>query len=220
MTIDPSQPEPSVPVAPPTSPGPLPAPPHQSAWPTVIGIIAVIFGALGLLGGCMGIGGALVMPLLAEWMESMPGTKGQAAGMEAMGEWTGWMVGDAILGGVLAALLLVAGIRLLQRRFSCRKLCFTWAIPKIPYVIASTVLGYFVQQANLEALKNDPNSPVAAMGGLMDALGVFGTVFGLVLGLAPPVFVLIWFSRGAIKAEVATWGQPAAPPVGPQDWAR
>ncbi len=35
----------------------------------------------------------------------------------------------------------------------------------------------------------------------------FGMIVGLVWGLIWPVIMLLWLSRGSIRAEVANWGQ-------------
>ena len=52
-TTGPQMPPPS-PLTPPTDAGAIP--PKRSAWPMVIGVIAIIFGSLATLQGCMGLG--------------------------------------------------------------------------------------------------------------------------------------------------------------------
>ena len=54
MTTTGPQIPPSTPIVVPTDAGAIP--PRKSTWPMVIGVIAIIFGSLAALGGCMGLG--------------------------------------------------------------------------------------------------------------------------------------------------------------------
>ena len=72
-----SDPE-STPLAPPTQPGAIAAPPRPSNWPTVIGIIAIVVGAGGILLNMWGAG----MPLLMRWF-SWAMVEGQAESLRA-----------------------------------------------------------------------------------------------------------------------------------------
>ncbi len=186
---------------------------RPSQWPTVIGVLAIIFGAFEVLGGC----GGIVLPwFISAMVEALP--EEQPLGMAAMVEWGRWMVAGSLAGLGLGVLLLVGGVRLMQRRPRGRTLCLTWAALRMPVVVFGLVVGYLMQQDHLVAMQemfaSDPSVPAAmsAMFGRFMQAGVLaGSVIGLLWGWALPVFMLIWFSRGKIKTEVASWsGGPAA----------
>ncbi len=180
---------------------------RPSQWPTVIGILAIIFGAFAVLGGC----GGIVSPwFMSAIVEAMP--EDHTMGMEAMVEWGHWMIGSSLVGLGLGVLLLLGGVSLMQRRPRGRTMCLTWALLRMPVVGLGLVVGYLMQQDQLMAMQemfaSDPSVPAAmsAMFGRFMQAGVLaGSVIGLLWGWALPVFMLIWFSRGKIKTEVAAW---------------
>src|SRR5262245_34323988 len=54
---------------PPISPGAMPA--RQSSWPTVLGVIAVVIGSLGVIGqGCLGALGLILQPVMFNAMRT------------------------------------------------------------------------------------------------------------------------------------------------------
>jgi len=62
-------------------------------------------------------------------------------------------------------------------------------------------------------LEEDPNAPAAMLGVFGTVMAIIGPmilVFAIVWGWALPIFMLIWFSRRKIKAEIAQWGQPTS----------
>ncbi len=84
-------------------------------------------------------------------------------------------------------------------------------------VVYSSIIGFLVQQAQMEAmqrmLEEDPNTAgmmPGFFGTLMAIIGPVIFVFAIVWGWALPIFMLIWFSRRKIKAEIAQWGRPAS----------
>ncbi len=184
---------------PPTQPGPIVAREVPSNWPSVLGVIAIVFGALGTLGG---IWGAL-SPLFIDWMaDRMPAN--QAAAMEAAGEQMTWTVVLSLAFTALAIGLLIAGIGLLRRRRWAIGASQIWAILKILVVIASTALQYQMAEVQTELVTQQGGTagiPAQFAGTLTTA----AMVVGLLWGCALPVFMLIWFARGKIKSETAGW---------------
>lgn len=86
-------------------------------------------------------------------------------------------------------------------------------------VVYSSIIGFLVQQAQMEAmqrmLEEDPNTAgmmPGFFGTLMAIIGPVIFVFAIVWGWALPIFMLIWFSRRKIKAEIAQWGRLASAP--------
>ena len=211
MTTTGPQMPPPTPMTPPTDAAISPKP---SSWPMVIGVIAIILGSLATLQGCMGLG----WPALAALFTSaLP--EEQARMMDATKSLTPLMMILAGLTMAIAIVLLIGGIGLTKRSPRSPKTCRIWAGLKMLLVVYSSIVGYLVQQAQMEAmqrmLEEDPNTPAAMVGffgTLMDFIGPLALVFGIVWGWALPIFMLIWFSRRKIKAEVAQWGRPANAP--------
>ncbi|MFH1419468.1 MAG: hypothetical protein ABII12_14425 [Planctomycetota bacterium] len=206
--MDTEQPQPerqpvALPVHPPTVPPPMTASAANrgGGWATAIGIIAIILGALNILQGCSGA----VSPLLMGGFARMAPV-GQPTGMEGMLTWQAWTIPLSILGLCLGILLLVVGIGILKRRRWAVRAGFYWAMLKVPFALASSILGYLVQQDTFEAIQQQGGAAMPPMGGgFFAAMGAFTVVFGLVWGWALPVFLIVWLSRQRIKAEVACW---------------
>ncbi len=117
-----------------------------SQWPTVIGVLAIIFGAFEVLGGCVGIVSPWFMSVMVEVLPQE-----QSLGMAAMVEWGGWMVASSLAGLGIGVLLLLGGVSLMQRRPRGRTMCLTWALLRIPVVVLGLVVGYLIQQDHLVA---------------------------------------------------------------------
>ncbi|MEE9128565.1 MAG: hypothetical protein V3T84_00995 [Phycisphaerales bacterium] len=204
-TTGPQMPRPT-PMTPPTDAGAIP--PKPSSWPMVIGVIAIVFGSLATLGGCFGLGSSL---FIDQFMSLMP--QGEDSELtSAMQGLKPVMIISASLTMVLAIVLLIGGIGVLRCRAWGRSTCLTWAGLKMVLVVCNSVLSYVLQQAQFQAMAEDPNMAGSMPGflpALMQAMGAVGLVVGLLWGWALPVFMLIWFSRRKIKAEVAQWGHPA-----------
>lgn len=193
--------QPTPPPIPPIQPGPMVSAKPASNWPTVIGIIAMVFGGLGILGGAWGVVGSL-----------MPGLLHFAAGpenrmFEVMSKWTTWNVAMSIITITVAALLLTAGIKLLKRRPDAPGWCRTWAVVKILLVLVVGIVNYFYQQDLYAAMEDTqgPGGRPAMAFPVMKAVAAASVAFSLLWGWALPVFMLIWFGRQKIKAETADW---------------
>jgi hypothetical protein len=192
------------PSAPPTSAGPLPSAVRSPAWPTVIGVIAIVFGVLGAIGGLWGVVGLAVMRRFGF------GLWAKVEVADAVRGWAAWTIPLSAVAAVLGLMLLAGGVGLLRRRRWARTALVRWASLKIPLVVASGMLGWLVQQQVWQT----QSSVMAAGGGFpqtavsstaVAAFATFGLVLGTIWGWALPVFVLIWFARGPIKAQVSTW---------------
>ncbi|MCZ6850349.1 MAG: hypothetical protein O7F17_01775 [Planctomycetota bacterium] len=199
---------PPAPMTQPIDAGEIPHPP--SAWPKVIGVITVIFGSLAILGGCSGAVSSLFMSSLSGLMPEE-----QATMYDAMEGLKPWLIIGAVLTLALGILLLVAGIGLVRRRAWSPTACMVWAGIKMVFVVGYTILSDMARQAQFEAMQEmmqqDPNMPAGAtamMGSFFQVFGVFAIVLGILWGWALPIFLLSWFSRSKVKAEVAGWQHP------------
>lgn len=171
-------------------------------WPTIIGVIAVIFGSLGALGGCMG---SVMMPLMPKLNEMLSEVvpKGRSTGLEAFDEVGPWLSALSLVSILIALLLLVGGIGLLRRRPRSAGVCRTWAVVKMLFVVVNAYVGMIVQVRNFEAMQADPNMPMFS--GFADIMGVMVFIFTLLWGWALPIFLLIWLARRSVRDEIATW---------------
>jgi hypothetical protein len=172
------------------------APP--SKWPTVIGIIAIIWAAIGLLGGVCGLGSIFMAQVIPA---NFPGTPGMSMSAPLT------MLPGALLSLIVRACLLALGIGLLKRRPWSAQWIRTWAVVEMLCSVVVLAVTHIAQQPQFAAIANQPG--MQQMPGFLAGFTVAFFVCGLLVGWALPVFVLIWFSRDKIKQEVATWQSPA-----------
>jgi hypothetical protein len=151
----------------------------------VLGVIAIVFGSLGILGGILGA----VMLLVAG--DQVSGHMGGAAG-----------IANQVLGFALSVLLLAAGIGLAARRRWAPPAMLIWAVLAIVAALFGTIIGYQVQQEQMEELQNQGAG--AAPAWISSTMPLF-MLLGMLWALALPVFMLIWLRRPVIRAETATW---------------
>jgi hypothetical protein len=184
------------PAVPPIYAGPLAGPPRRTVWPTVIGIIAIVWASVGLLGGACG----LLMPSAVGQIAASSGDKAMLD-LQKQGP---WMTVSSLASVGLAGLLLAAGIGVVSRRPWARKSFLVWAVIDIIWVGAGSLFTYKAMQTQFATMVQDPNVPasVAAMG---KGFAGVGAGLGACVGLLLPIFALIWFSRAVVKAEIAQW---------------
>ena len=190
------QSEPSAPPMQPTDvvPGSVP-----TSWPTVLGILAIVFGGFGILGGVWGF----VYPLVAgRFAEMFPPVQAQL--MQQLDEWSGWTTAMSIISLMVASLLLFGGMSLVKRRHRAAPILFIWSILKTVLVFGGVGLQLSMQTQIMDQataqLQTVPGGKAIMVGSV-----AIGLACGLIFQLAGPVFLLVWFRRRAIKEEVATW---------------
>jgi len=165
-------------------PGALPLTEQTTTWPNVIGIVAIILSILGLLGTAVGL------VFTSKWMQ--PSSPFPLARL------------TYVTSGVLEILLLVVGIGLLKRCRWSIKTAMVWAVAAIIVAVLNSVLGYSEMEEQLGRMAQDPNTP-PGMGGMTKGAGCIGMGLGTCASCAFPLFVLVWFLRAKIRAEVSTW---------------
>jgi hypothetical protein len=194
-------PEAPPPAAPPVRAGQLGVPPRRPVWPTVVGVICIVYGAFSVLGTIFGQLVSRMVPTPA------PGEDPEVdAAMMAAIDNPAWQAMILVSGIGLAVLLIAAGVGLVQRRRWSIPTAKVWSWATIVISIISTVYMAYVMNDMLAAAAaanqaGGGGPPPAAMGAMM----VGGAIFGLLWALLLPVFLLIWLSRGTIKAQVAGW---------------
>ncbi len=114
-----------------------------------------------------------------------------------------------VVGTVVAAWLLVAGIGVLRRRPWSRSAAVGWAVAKILYVIPTSVLGYLFYKAKFDAMEQaaiDSGTPMpTGMFTIMHSAGAAMTGCSALWAWALPLFLIIWFRRAPVKTEVERW---------------
>jgi hypothetical protein len=176
---------------------------ERPKWPKVIGIISIVFGALGLT--CGGIG-LVAAPLSAGLMENALEGDPLPYGMEFTGV-------DYAIGGVglvMSVVLLIAGITAVTRRPLTRSLHLIYGACGIPLNVWSMLNQMGKQELNQQWAQEFPNNPMAANmsgNGPGAMIGqVIALVLMLVLGFGVPIFYLIWFGLVKTKPEQITGG--------------
>lgn len=167
-----------------------------------IGIIALAFGVLGVLSNVLGAVGPFVSRAL------MAGSRGAQNEMFAVQEkYMLWTVVQCTVGALLSAFLGMGGVLLLRRRPASRGLLLIWAGLKAAFVVVATAGALMIQHEQLVAMQSSPSgvgNPAFA-GPMILAMAIFGGVFALAWGWALPAFILVWFNRATIDAEVKLW---------------
>lgn len=188
-------PELSVPMAPPTqAPPPLE---RARVWPTVVGVISIIYASMGLLGAFCGLAYPFILPWYVDWMRGLGLSEQEVQEMEASMPPIGWTVFASVVGLALVILLFVGAVRLLRRQASGARLCALWSWVIIPWTIIATGITLVIQL----------NAP-APSGGQGEQIGTaIGTVIVALIELVLPTFMVIWFLRPTIKSQVAQWRQ-------------
>ncbi|MCH7720868.1 MAG: hypothetical protein IH988_07740, partial [Planctomycetes bacterium] len=119
-------------MSPPIDPGVLGPSAPPPAWHKPIGIIAIVFGSLGMLGGGWGMVAPQVMAMMASKMP--PEVAGQ---FEVMDDFAGWTIASSAAGLVVATALLVAGIGVGRQRRWGVTVTLVWAVGKMLLVVAT-----------------------------------------------------------------------------------
>ena len=178
--------------------------PRRTWWPAVMGVLAVIFGAFGVLSGCCcSLAGQTALVRLPTEVDLGPllSVGGTAPAHPIWGPISSFL--DWVLNGILLA----SGIGLARRRLWGVRVTRLWAYLMIPYV----VLVALVSLADVRQMLADLPQGGGLHGGvdpladLARRLMIVWACCGIALGLSSPLVMLWWFSRGRIKAEIRTW---------------
>lgn len=174
-------------------------PPPPSSWPTVVGVISIVWGSLSVLGGCCMVGIFSTLTAMGPLLEDEM-TQEELDDFQQLATLQGPLIALGVVQLMLAIYLIAGGISLSKHRpFGPRHLKM-WAVLHLVYSIGSTV---FMMTFDLSP---DPETaPDPELARIEQISSTAGMICGLIVGLAWPVFTLIWFGREKIKAEVAQW---------------
>jgi cytochrome bd-type quinol oxidase subunit 1 len=174
-------------------------------WPKIVGIVSIVFGALGLTcGGC---------GLLGQGMQSfIPEMEGVAQQPQVMAPILTYSL--MVIALLVSILLLIAGIMTLLRNPVGRPLHLLYAVLKILVVIVGLVVFIMIWPDYKEELGRyfEESGQNAQTRDMMLSGTFYGVLFQNLIFLAYPVFCLIWFGLIKRKPEDMTMGmeEPAA----------
>lgn len=163
-------------------------------WPKPIGILSIVFG---LLGAVLGTGAALLGPVvLAPLVEPQLG----GAPLPPSLILSPPIVAYALVSALLNVLLIAAGVQLIRRKRAGRTLHLAYGVLLPIATFAGAYFQYQIQMATLDWARTYPDNPIAeqqlAAGEASQLIGLFG---GVAVGLAWPVFCIVWF--GLVKRQ-------------------
>lgn len=179
---------PPIPAAPPTSPDPSAVARRKITWPTVVGIIAIVFAAGGLM---TGLGGVVSWLFAETWR---PGSGASAAHYRPV------MIPLSAVHGLLAGLLLAGGIGLIRQRRWAVRVLLTWAWLRVVEGVVNAVVQAMMQREMFQqAGAQSPGMPAP----FVHVMTVVSFVFALAWAAALPVFLLIWFRGRRVRGDIA-----------------
>jgi hypothetical protein len=173
---------PPVRTAPPTEPGAVAA--TIPTWPPAIGVLAIVFGGLGLVSSA-------ATPAMFLIMGAVGGTSSSPA-MTPIG-WAVWAVSLP-----LAAWHLVAGILTVRRRRSGPTQLVWWAVANS----VAAIVGFALAGMNMTATA--PTGASAPPPG-MEWMTLVTVGISLAFSLIWPVFLVVFLNRPARKAHWKAW---------------
>ena len=192
----------------------------RPGWPKPVGVVSIIFAVLALTCGVLGTGFVFASePIMASLMGAQLGDvppPPQTPPPDAI------FIASAVAAFALNGLLLFAGVGLLRRRYTVRKLFLAYALFGLiaaGFGVYAQMHGQLQQTKAMDAWveehgeKNEVTEAIAAQWeGQKQAAGLtslIGLGVGIVIGTAWPLFCGIWF--GAVKAKPEKWtGVPDA----------
>lgn len=154
-------------------------------WPQVVGTISIVWGVIGMTCAGCGLAGPMIYRAILppEMMNPPP----------PFVHVTADLILSVAMGVVVSIVLVWAGGATLARRGSGRTLHLVYAA----LAVASTAVGMYVQfrmQARMsQFVQQNPDHPMARSMGSGGVGQWIGLAFGLVLGLAYPIFCAVWF---------------------------
>jgi hypothetical protein len=191
--------------APPTEAGDMELVAPPEGWPTVIGILGIIFGALGVLMTACGavalVGMGAATSIVPEGAERDDLEAQLAQSMHHVP----LQVGVQVIEFVISIVLIVGSVQLLKRSRASAGTLKIYSIADLTANTFGMIVGIMVAQAQAKAMAENPDATQQVGGNFMQAMGTAGAVFGWVLVAIWPVFLLIWFSRSKIKDSMSRW---------------
>ncbi len=183
---------------PPTSPGPIDRGDEGRIWPPLVGIAVLVLQGFGLLSS---VGSALMQFMD---IQSMLGGFAPRGAFESAEKWKPVMLAMYGVAGTLALVAIVGGAMLLLRRRWGVRLLVGWAILRLPYGLASSWAVAGMQRDNMASMSG-PGFGAGGPPGMSSVIVIMSVVTSLLMSMALPIFLLIWFALPRIRRQVRGW---------------
>jgi hypothetical protein len=167
---------------------------RRSSWPDVIGIIGIILSVIIFVDK---LDDLMTLTWTEEQWSRLLGTPLAETIVRSLPP-VGWRLVSSVAQMALAVLLLSGSLALRRRRRAGISRCRTWAMLAIAWVAVE--IGWAIWW-----LSRYPEGLIGIPAATWQGFAAFGIAVALVLLLAFPVFLLIWFSRGEVRAEYEGW---------------
>ena len=173
------------------------------AWPKVVGIISIVLASLSLVcGGCGLVQNVMGLAQGGKDIEipnSPPVHMGPPSVLAVLMGLLGWL---------WALVLLAAGIQTLRRRANGRMLHLVYASVAIVLTVVSVFVAISEMNRVMESFKQ--NQQLAQWSGFIQMFTYGILCFTVVIGMAYPIFLLVWF--GALRKRPEA-GVPVEEPL-------
>jgi hypothetical protein len=186
-----------------------PTPPLRPTSVTVLAIIGIIFGGLGIFCKPVGVVGLFI-----------PQPAGANPMLDLQKQMMAWNVANAVVGTLVSVLLLASSIGSLYLKPWARKGMLAYAALAVVLTLVGGVVSVVwvlpkVQEAQRQMMAQQAGrgaAPPAQMMNVMQVAGTAGAVIGIGLALIFPIAIGYYYTRPAVKA--AFEGTGAAFPPG------
>ena len=156
-------------------------PPRRPRWHIPRGVVCMALAVLGALSAVASIAGWRLNPQQQEAMGQFP-------------EWyTAHLRFAGVVGAGLAVVLLLGGLLLLKRRPEGRALL-------LAYAVLSAITNLVEAAVMFKAVGEMTGGGMEAQ--IMRTSMKVGAVMGAAIGLAFPIFLVVWFSRLKIRTDI------------------
>ncbi|MBG80408.1 MAG: hypothetical protein CMJ39_06850 [Phycisphaerae bacterium] len=195
---------------------------HEPAWPTVLGVIGIVWASIGILAsGCAFF---LTPEMVASWMPE----EEQEKMLAEFGQSSGFDIGLQIVDLILAALLLWGSICLIRRLSGSRRLLNIWAMVSVLLTVIFTPVAIMEQleahkAAESQAAEVQPdesaeaeteevaeaNGGTSQMPEISDeattAITVVSGACSGVVGLILPIIILCFINSSSGRRTIDSW---------------
>ncbi len=189
--------------------------PTRAAWPTVIGVLCLLYGLFGFVSNSCGL----------FWQQgqkvffSMTGIPD----VEIPSDIATMTMISGLLGMCLVILLVVGSVLLLRRRPSAMKFLKIWVVLQLILTIAAVVAGFLMIDSNIEyseRVTDAVREMLSERGDNADAVprqseeemrrsAYMGLIFGVPMQLAFPVVIGLLLTRRKWREQAAGWEEAA-----------
>ena len=167
----------------------------ESTWPSVLGVLGIVYGGLAALKRLVGI---LWIAMWADAAAVSPITAGVTRVAISNVPQVGWIVTTHLVWLGLSVVLIVGSLEILRQHRAGVPVCRVWAWLAIGWATVESVIGYW-WLATLTGFA----PPALPAGWLSGALSV--AMLALLLRLAFPILLLAWLSRPAVRTACESW---------------